>query len=185
MLIPRHWASYRLECKNPKGQRRVVLRYGWSDESEEAARQHAETRAREAAAKIEAGEKTVSWRDRADVYGTDTVPIREEVVLREGDTVVTRNAYGALCLNAPDVFFADVDLPPTTRRVPAFGLRALGRVDRGFGRDRVFFGNPERDRRRARGGDGNPCGRRCGVRTRAGACGFRKEKDAGTKAAPV
>lgn len=48
--------------------------------------------------------------------GAQGVPIREEVLERHGDTVITRNGYGAKCLNTPDVLFADVDfdtaLPP-------------------------------------------------------------------------
>lgn len=116
MLIPRHWASFRVEGKTPKGKRRVAMRYGWSDESMEAAQARAEERAREAMRRIESGEPAVAWRDRADTYGTEVVPIREEVVERFGDTAVTRNAYGALCLNASDVFFADVDLPAPERR---------------------------------------------------------------------
>ena len=38
------------------------------------------------------------------------MPIREQIVARHGDVVITRNSYGALCLNTPDVLFADVDL---------------------------------------------------------------------------
>jgi hypothetical protein len=37
------------------------------------------------------------------------VPIREEIVGQHGNVVITRNSYGALCLNTPDVLFADVD----------------------------------------------------------------------------
>lgn len=50
--------------------------------------------------------------------GADGVPICEEIVARhaavanaagEGEIIITRNAYGARCLNTPNVFFADVD----------------------------------------------------------------------------
>lgn len=37
------------------------------------------------------------------------MPIREEILSTHGDTVITRNAYGAHCLNTPEVLFADVD----------------------------------------------------------------------------
>ena len=43
-------------------------------------------------------------------YGVVGVPIREQIVARHGDVVITRNSYGALCLNTPDVLFADVDM---------------------------------------------------------------------------
>jgi hypothetical protein len=41
--------------------------------------------------------------------GSEGVPIREEVIARHGELVITRNSYGALCLNTPDVLFADID----------------------------------------------------------------------------
>jgi hypothetical protein len=37
------------------------------------------------------------------------MPIREEVVSRFPHAVITRNRYGSLCLNTPNVLFADVD----------------------------------------------------------------------------
>jgi len=36
------------------------------------------------------------------------VPIREEIVSRHGDTIITRNSYGARCLNTPNALFADI-----------------------------------------------------------------------------
>lgn len=41
--------------------------------------------------------------------GAEGVPIREEVIEERPDAVVTRNNYGALCLNVDDVLFVDVD----------------------------------------------------------------------------
>jgi hypothetical protein len=35
--------------------------------------------------------------------GAAGVPIREEIVGRHGETVITRNSYGARCLNMPNV----------------------------------------------------------------------------------
>jgi hypothetical protein len=53
----------------------------------------------------------VSRRERKVPYnGAEGLPIREEIVERHGDTVITRNSYGARCLNTPDVLFADVDV---------------------------------------------------------------------------
>mgnify|MGYP003634726108 CR=1 FL=1 len=46
--------------------------------------------------------------------GADGLPIREEIIDRRGDAVLTRNAYGALCLNTPDILFADVDVPQSS-----------------------------------------------------------------------
>src|SRR5690606_32391339 len=41
--------------------------------------------------------------------GAEGIPIREEVISQHQDVVISRNSYGALCLNTPDVFFADID----------------------------------------------------------------------------
>lgn len=46
--------------------------------------------------------------------GADGVPIREENLAEHGSTVITRNSYGARCLNTPDVLFADIDHAPRT-----------------------------------------------------------------------
>jgi hypothetical protein len=52
----------------------------------------------------------VPRRDLKRAYnGSEGVPIREEIVSRHGETVITRNSYGALCLNTPNVLFADID----------------------------------------------------------------------------
>jgi hypothetical protein len=54
--------------------------------------------------------QTVHRRDLKRAYnGSEGVPIREEVFSRQGETVITRNSYGALCLNTPNVLFADID----------------------------------------------------------------------------
>lgn len=108
MLIPYYWAESRIQSKSP-GKQVTVKRWGWSDISQEDAQAHAEKRAAEALERIRSGE-TLRRRDKLEVYGTeDGVPIREEVVSRHGNIAITRNSYGALCLNTPDVFFADVD----------------------------------------------------------------------------
>jgi hypothetical protein len=50
------------------------------------------------------------------------VPIREEVLARHGEQVITRNSYGAQCLNSPSVLFADIDLVPPSAATLAFRL---------------------------------------------------------------
>lgn len=108
MLIPRHWAEARLQLRE-RGRQATVKRWGWSDLSQKDAQRLADQRAEEAMQRAWAGEK-LRRRETLDTYGTEEgVPIREEVVSRHGDSVVTRNSYGALCLNTPHVFFADVD----------------------------------------------------------------------------
>ena len=108
MLIPYFWAECRLQNKSGKKQA-TVKRWGWSDVSQEDAQALADRRANEAMQRILSGEK-LRRLEAKDSYGTaDGVPIREEVVSRHGDNVITRNSYGSLCLNTPNVLFADVD----------------------------------------------------------------------------
>lgn len=55
--------------------------------------------------------ETLRRQEGAWAYGDNNegIPIREEVVARHGDIAITRNSYGSLCLNTPNVLFADVD----------------------------------------------------------------------------
>jgi hypothetical protein len=108
MIIPEYWAEARLQHRERKRQV-TVRRFGWSDISEVEAHAHADARVREAMDRVMAGE-TLPRRERRVAYnGADGMPIREEIVDRAGDAVITRNGYGALCLNTPNVFFADID----------------------------------------------------------------------------
>jgi hypothetical protein len=108
MIVPGYWAEARQQQRS--GPREItVRRYGWSDASQQAAQEHAEERLREACARISAGENLPRREPKVSYNGADGLPIREEVLSRHGDTVVTRNLYGARCLNTPDVLFADID----------------------------------------------------------------------------
>ncbi len=108
MIVPEHWAEAREQVRQ-RGRSITVRRYGWSDESPEAAQAHAQQRVREALDAILSGAKLPRREVRSN-YGVVGVPIREQIVARHGEVVITRNSYGALCLNTPDVLFADVDL---------------------------------------------------------------------------
>ena len=120
MIVPRFWAEGRLQEKSKKRQI-TVRRLGWSDESQAKAQVHADGRTREAFDRIRNGEKLARREGRVAYNGADGVPIREEILSRHGDTIITRNSYGARCLNSPDVLFADVDFPkPKVPRGPLF-----------------------------------------------------------------
>jgi hypothetical protein len=109
MIVPRFWAEGRLREK--LGKRQItVRRWGWSDQSQEQAQVHAEARTREALDRILSGEKLASREGRVAYNGAEGVPIREEILGQHGETIITRNSYGAHCLNSPDVLFADIDL---------------------------------------------------------------------------
>lgn len=112
MLVPRYWALGRMRHveREPKRRQITVRRHGWSDDSQEAAQAHAEERAREALARILAGEDRLERTEPKVPYnGAEGIPIREEIVSRHGEAIVTRNSYGARCLNVPDVLFLDID----------------------------------------------------------------------------
>ena len=111
MIVPQFWAEARVR-ERIAGRQVTVRRFGWSDISVAAAERHAAERAAEAMGRIRAGE-SVPRRERKLVYGGAAgLPIREEVVGRHGTAVLTRNGYGAVCLNTPDVLFADIDFEP-------------------------------------------------------------------------
>jgi hypothetical protein len=64
------------------------------------AQAHADARAHEALNAIIAGQ-VLPRREVRSNYGVEGVPIREQIVQRDGDVIITRNSYGALCLNTP------------------------------------------------------------------------------------
>jgi hypothetical protein len=57
------------------------------------------------------GERLDRREAKVPYNGAGGLPIREEIVAQHGDTIITRNSYGARCLNTPNVLFADIDFP--------------------------------------------------------------------------
>jgi hypothetical protein len=110
MIVPDHWAESRIQQR--VGERQItVRRFGWSETSQEDAQANADARVREAFDRIAAGEKLPRRELKVPYNGAEGLPIREQVLARHGATVITRNIYGAHCLNTPDVLFADIDFP--------------------------------------------------------------------------
>jgi hypothetical protein len=109
MIVPDHWAEARRHHRQGKKQV-TVRRFGWSDISHADAMAMAESRAEEALARILSGERLDRRELKRAYNGAFGVPIREEVLYRQDEEVVTRNSYGAHCLNTPRALFADVDL---------------------------------------------------------------------------
>lgn len=118
MWVAKYWAEARLEhqvsARKQKNNRMVIRRLGWSNESQEAAQALADERAQQALNSVLSGVAQWDSIDHIEVRGegyngADGLPIREEVVELHGDSAITRNSYGALCLNTPDVMFIDVD----------------------------------------------------------------------------
>ena len=117
MLIPEFWAEARVRHRgtDARGRNRqwTVRRFGWSQLSQADAEAMAQKRADSALQRIVAGESLPRREAKVPYNSADGLPIREEVLERlEHGAVVTRNSYGAHCLNTPDVLFADLDFDP-------------------------------------------------------------------------
>jgi hypothetical protein len=110
MLIPRFWAEAWARQRE-RNRQITIRRFGWSDVSQDDSQAMAEARANEALQRAIRGEVLVR-REAAVAYSGVGLPIREEILETLGRAVVTRNSYGARCLNTPDVLFADVDAEP-------------------------------------------------------------------------
>lgn len=129
MIVPEYWSEAKEQIQ-VDGRTRTLKRFGWSDTSESDAYEKAKERTHEAAKRALAGE-SVRTTDYKVVYGGVVgLPIREEIIERHGESIITRNSYGALCLNTPDVMFTDIDVPqPTHGRLTAalfFVILAIG-----------------------------------------------------------
>ena len=111
MIVPQFWAEARVQRPRKNKESQItVRRFGWSDKNQEEAEQMARQRADEALQRIIAGKILLRRSEPKIPYnGAEGVPIREEVLSRHGEVVITRNSYGAHCLNTPDVLFADID----------------------------------------------------------------------------
>ena len=110
MIVPDYWAEAKLK-ERINGRQVTIKRFGWSNSSEEDALENATARAKEAMLLARQGETVRRADHKVSYNGNEGLPIREEVIARHDDVVITRNIYGALCLNTPDVLFADIDYP--------------------------------------------------------------------------
>jgi hypothetical protein len=121
MIVPQYWAESRARHRQA-GRQVTVRRFGWSDNSQEEAQAAADLRAKEALERILSGAKLARREPKVPYNGADGVPIREEILSRHGETVITRNAYGAHCLNTPNVLFVDIDFDdgPSWRSILIF-----------------------------------------------------------------
>lgn len=108
MIVPQYWAESKIK-KIVKGRQFTIKRFGWSDVSEGEAKANADARLDEAVKELERQGSVRRVDHKVRYNGAEGIPIREEVVARHGDVVISRNSYGALCLNVADVLFADID----------------------------------------------------------------------------
>jgi hypothetical protein len=108
MLIPDYWADAK-RTTPINGRMRTIRRFGWSLVGQADAQAMADERAEDAVRELSSG-ASIRWLEPKRAYnGADGVPIREEVLSRHGESVITRNSYGSHCLNTPRVLIADVD----------------------------------------------------------------------------
>lgn len=134
MIVPNFWAEARRQHR-ADGKQVTVRRYGWSDRDAADAQAMAESRADEALKRILNGEELDRRELKVAYNGADGLPIREEVLERHGEEVVTRNAYGARCLNTPRLLIADIDFDTPLSCVPiliSFFTLVAGAVIAGF-----------------------------------------------------
>lgn len=125
MIIPRYWAESKMTVALD-GKTQTYRRYGWSNDSEVDARLSAQQRVEDAVLRAKAGEQVRRVDHKVAYNGAEGLPIREEVIKTFDDSVLSRNSYGALCLNTPDVVFADVDVITQPNYLPyVFGYIAL------------------------------------------------------------
>jgi len=94
MKFPRFWA---------RGRSGPATCWRWSDSSREDAQRQADTRAAELARLFASGKPF-------DRYSYGDRPLREEIVHAAGESIVTRNLYGALVLNTARAMFIDIDV---------------------------------------------------------------------------
>ncbi len=116
-----------------RGKQITVRRFGWSDLGQEEAQAHADARVREAFDRVLSGEKLPRIEYKRSYNGAVGIPIREEIIARDGESIITRNSYGALCLNTPNALFVDIDLhdpgpTPELKRKVRLPLLALALI---------------------------------------------------------
>ncbi len=129
MIVPRYWAEGRVQHHGwRKGKRRQVTlrRFGWSDVSVEEAQIMANLRVAEALEQWELGRKVKRREPKVSYNGADGVPIREEIVEERGSAILTRNRYGALCLNIPDLIMIDIDADLWSRPMSGWMKAVVG-----------------------------------------------------------
>ncbi len=130
----RYWVREAVKARPLRGDEVEACCWGWSEQSEEEARQRARASAERVARRIAAGD---GFPDRYG-YG-DGRPLREEIVEsvagNDGTPValITRNAYGALVLNTSQTLFIDVDLEETKTAATAGEGGLAGLIGRFFG----------------------------------------------------
>lgn len=107
MIIPKFWSKKKLIITVNK-KNYTVTRYGWSEFDQAEADHMANERAESALKELVSGKPT-NKKENLFYHGIIRYA-KEEVHSVIGENVITRNGYGALCLNTPNIFIADIDI---------------------------------------------------------------------------
>ena len=134
MNIPRYWTKATGTTTTPDGRAHKMTAWGWSATDMADALRNAEDRLSRMLARIESGDP------QPDRYPYGVRALREEIIEQIDRTedaaaaIVTRNAYGSLVINAPDVMFVDIDVPQPTVKSVLGGLfsRKSSAADEGW-----------------------------------------------------
>jgi hypothetical protein len=120
MKTAKYWAKGFATVQGSLGKKASFSCWRWSDTSLADAQFFADQSAESIAFKLANGETL-------DRYGYGDRPIREEAIQGVKDAggrevaLVTRNAYGALILNAAQAMFVDIDLPKNAKPAGLMG----------------------------------------------------------------
>ncbi|MGI0119775.1 hypothetical protein [Zooshikella sp. RANM57] len=123
MIVPKYWSESKI-TKNVNGKQVTIKRFGWSDISEAEANEHAKERVKDAEKLLDTKGDVRRIDHKVAYNGAEGLPIREEVISTHRDNVITRNSYGSLCINTPNVFFSDIDIDNT----PTFSFNFISTV---------------------------------------------------------
>jgi len=114
MKIPKFWRRFEGDVQKPDGESLHVFAWGWSESSASDADAVARDRFQSIQQRVSQG------LELPDKYGYGSRPVREQIIREiQGsggniDALLTRNAYGAVVLNAARAMFIDVDAPAAT-----------------------------------------------------------------------
>jgi hypothetical protein len=121
MKIARHWIRETAVETDATGEKHVGMAWGWSADNVDEARRRARVSAERVALWLASGgggyRGKVPPRSAEYLYRLDRPP-REEIIQELPDAagevmaLITRNVYGALCLNCRDLMFVDLDFGP-------------------------------------------------------------------------
>jgi hypothetical protein len=132
MKISRYWHRETLQAQGPQGKPYELACWGGSDTGENDARANASARLAQLAERLRRGEELQHYEYAQHDIREELV---EEIRGEDGSLIgaITRNRYGALVLNAADVFIADIDVPANG------GVGWLGRLLGKKPRDKAWF----------------------------------------------